>query len=380
MKILQVFKTYLPDTFGGVERVLHEVAEGTTALGFENRVLSLSAKPNPGGIPIDHHWAHSAKLHFDIASTGLSFSVGKLFRQLAAKADVIHYHFPWPVMDVLQLTSSVHKPSIVTYHSDVVKQHVLLQAYYPLMHRFLGSVDKIVATSPQYIESSPVLQRYRDKTAVIPLGVTDVPPPASDLVESWRRRVGDRFFLFIGKFRYYKGIEFLLQAATATGWPVVVAGDGDARRRIEHAAPSNVTLVGAVNDADKLALLQLCTALVLPSHLRSEAFGVVLLEASRASKPMITCDIGTGTSYANVDGVTGMVVPPADVGALAGAMQTLCRNPAAAAAMGTAARQRFEYLFGAETMCKQYADVYRAIARLPRQVTSGLRYGTGSVP
>jgi rhamnosyl/mannosyltransferase len=153
-----------------------------------------------------------------------------------------------------------------------------------------------------------------------------------------------------------------------------MAGDGEARGRLEQIMPANVTMVGAVSDADKLALLQLCTALVLPSHLRSEAFGVVLLEASRAGKPMISCELGTGTSYVNIGGVTGVVVPPADVGALAAAMQMLWHDPGAASALGKAARRRFEDLFKAETMCKQYADLYRVVARLPPRAPSRLRY------
>ncbi|MFN3622665.1 MAG: glycosyltransferase [Hyphomicrobium sp.] len=363
MKILQVFKVYLPDGFAGVERVIYEIAEGTTRLGFDHSVLSLSRSPNVDGIPIGSHHGFSARLHLDIASTPLSLAAWGLYRRLAAEADLVHFHFPWPMGDLLHMTSGVRKPTIVTYHSDVVKQKVLLRAYRPLMHRFLDRADRIVATSPGYAESSDVLQRYRSKTSVICLGIDEQHPAADPLlVEEWRRRVGDRFFLFVGQFRYYKGIDFLLAAAAQTGVPVVLAGSGSLAEHVERTRPPNVFLAGPIDDANKNALLELCTALVLPSHLRSEAFGVVLLEAARAGKPLISCEIGTGTTYVNKDGVTGIAVPPADVGALAAAMRTLANDQKMASAMGRAARDRFDQLLTARVMCRQYADLYREVA------------------
>lgn len=363
MKVLQVFKVYLPDGFAGVERVIYEIAEGTVPLGFDQRVLSLSRNPQPQGIPISRHHGYSARLELDVASTPMSLAAWGLYRKLAADADILHFHFPWPMADLLYLTGGIRKPTIVTYHSDVVKQKLLLHAYRPLMHRFLDRADKIVATSPGYVDSSEVLQRYRAKTSVICLGIDERHPAADPrLLKEWRRRVGDRFFLFIGQFRYYKGIDFLLAAAAQTGLPVVLAGSGSMLEHVEKTRPPNVFLAGAVDDADKNALLELCSALVLPSHLRSEAFGVVLLEAARAGKPLISCEIGTGTTYVNRDGVTGLAVPPADVAALSKAMQTLADDPERASAMGRAARQRFEELFTAKVMCRQYADLYHEVA------------------
>ena len=92
---------------------------------------------------------------------------------MAAEADIIHYHFPWPFMDLMHFFSRTKKPTIVTYHADIVKQIVLLQFYKPLMHRFFQSIDMIVATSPNNFQNSSVLQKYRKKTVVIPLGISE---------------------------------------------------------------------------------------------------------------------------------------------------------------------------------------------------------------
>ena len=127
-------------------------------------VLAPARRP----IHLGHHWVHQARQDLYLASTGLSLSAFSSFARLAASADLIHYHFPWPMMDLLHLATQAGKPSVVTYHSDVVRQEVLGALYRPLMWRFLSSVDRIVATSPNYLASSEVLQKFRHKTEVIP--------------------------------------------------------------------------------------------------------------------------------------------------------------------------------------------------------------------
>ena len=188
------------------------------------------------------------------------------------------------------------------------------------------------------------------------------PPEAA---AAWRRRLGERFFVFVGALRYYKGLLFLLDAAERTGYPVVIAGKGELAAELEQQVRrrrlSNVHLLGEVSEADKAMLLHLGYAFTFPSHLRSEAFGVALLEAAEFSRPMISCDLGTGTSYVNIDGETGLVVPPADSAALAAAMQRLWDDPDLAARMGGRARQRYEELFTADVMGAAYAALYRRL-------------------
>lgn len=366
MKVLHVFKTYLPDSFTGIERVIWEIAEGVSKHGVESHVLSLSTKPHADAIRVGHHTVHKAKLDLYLASTGLSWSLFGQFRRLAAEVDLVHYHFPWPMMDLLHALTRVGKPSLVTYHSDIVRQRLLSKLYSPLMHRFLGSVDRIVATSPNYAESSRVLQRYASKTTVIPIGISEpTERPSQARTDRWREKIGTGFFLFVGALRYYKGLPFLLEAARATGLPVVIAGKGELENEIVRMGLPNVTMVGSIADIDKEALLSLCTAFVFPSHLRSEAFGVSLLEAARAGKPMISCEIGTGTSFVNVDGETGLTVQPADSGALADAMQRIWRDASLAKKMGAKARARYEDLFAADRMVAQYLDLYRHLLARP---------------
>jgi glycosyltransferase involved in cell wall biosynthesis len=255
----------------------------------------------------------------------------------------------------------------VTYHSDIVRQKMLLRLYQPLKHRFLKSVDQIVATSPNYMASSAVLDHYRDKTRVITYGLDKSIYPVAEQarMDRWRALIGERFFLFVGVLRYYKGLHILLDAVANSDYPVVIVGAGPIEQELKaHAARlglTHVMFVGALDEADKVALLTLCYALVFPSHLRSEAFGISLLEGAMYGKPMISSEIGTGTSYINIDGDTGLVVPPSDPQAFGAAMQTLWDNPALAAEMGQRAEARYHELFTAERMAASYTALYHEL-------------------
>ncbi|TSH90279.1 glycosyltransferase [Verticiella sediminum] len=369
MRVLHVFKTYLPDTHGGVEQVIFQLAEGGVRHGVASQVFALSAAGTVRNQPFHHHLVHRARQDLYIASTGFSLSAIVEFRRALRGVDLIHYHFPWPYMDVLHLLSGTRLPTVLTYHSDIVKQRHLMRLYRPLMHRFLSRMDCIVASSPGYAESSPVLAALRDKVSVVPFGLdrTTYPTPDVERLASWRARVGEQFFLFVGALRYYKGLDYLLAAVEGTDLPLVICGGGDPQveARLRQAAEANPRLhfLGAQPDEDKVALLTLCRAMVLPSHLRSEAFGVSLLEAAMLARPIVCCEIGTGTTFINRDGVTGLVVPPGDAGALRAAMQRLQAEPALAQRMGVAAQERFETCFSAERMVDGYLALYRRLLR-----------------
>lgn len=142
MRVLHFYKTYLSETVGGIEQVIFQLCESSGSWGIDNHVLTLSSDPHPPVVPFGGHVVHRARLDLQLASTGFSLSVFKQFRELAAEADVVNYHFPWPFMDLVHFLTGMNKPSVVTYHSDIIRQRVLLKLYRPLMGRFLHSVDR----------------------------------------------------------------------------------------------------------------------------------------------------------------------------------------------------------------------------------------------
>lgn len=368
-RVLHFFKTYYPDSFGGIEQVIFQMCKGTARYGFTGEVLTLSPHAHDEPIEFSGHLVHQAKLDFQLASTGFSWSVFRKFAALAKQADIVHYHYPWPFMDLVHFVTRHGKPTVVTYHSDIVKQKTLLKLYRPLKNYFLNSVDCIVATSPNYLATSSVLNRYRNKVEEITYGLDKSTYPAAtpELLASWRLKLGGigRFFLFVGMLRYYKGLHILLDAVQHSDYPVVIVGAGPVEAELKaHALRlglRNIHFLGAVSDQDKVALLQLCYAVVFPSHLRSEAFGISLLEGAMFGKPMISSEIGTGTSYINVNGETGLVVAAGNPPAFRDAMNYLWDNPDRAAEMGRRAEARYWQLFTAEKMAESYANLYKKL-------------------
>lgn len=370
MRVLHFYKTSFPDTMGGVEQVINQIARGARAFGVESDVLSLTTERLERTVEIDGYLAHRARLDFQIASTGFSASAFLRFSQLAKTADVIHYHFPWPFADMVHFATRVKKPTLVTYHSDIIRQKYLLKLYRPLKRRFLGSMDRIVATSPNYLATSDVLVEYSEKVSVIPIGLDKATYPQPERLQFWREKLGLKFFLFVGVIRYYKGLHILMEAAQAADYPIAIAGAGPIERDLKAQAKQlglhNVHFLGFLPDEDKVALLKLCYAVVFPSHLRSEAFGISLLEGAMYGKPMISSEIGTGTTFINIGGETGLVVPPSNPAALSQAMRYLWEHPNVAAEMGQRAEERYWKYFTADKMVRSYVDMYDDLVKLHR--------------
>ena len=375
MRILHFYKTSLPDTIGGVEQVINQIARGANRFGVQTDVLSLTPDRVARTIELDGYLAHRARLDFQIASTGFSASAFVRFAQLARKADLIHYHFPWPFMDVVHFATRVKRPTVVTYHSDIIRQKHLLKLYRPLQAKFLASVDRIVATSPNYLATSGVLEKLAHKVDVIPIGMdkSTYPKATAAKLAEWTARLGSRFFLFVGAIRYYKGLHILVKAAQGTPYPVVIVGAGPIEVKLKAQAAAlgvtNIHFLGHLPEDDKVALLTLCYGVVFPSHLRSEAFGISLLEGAMFGKPLISSEIGTGTTFINIAGETGLVVPPGEPQALRDAMRYLWEHPAEAARMGVRAEQRYWQHFTAEQMVKGYVDLYNHLVNAPKRLT-----------
>lgn len=367
MRVLHVYRTFFPDTQGGLEEVIRQICKNTQAHGVESRVFCLSHQPEPAIVEYDGITVYRAKCTLEIASCDISLSALGLFKDLVQWADLVHYQFPWPFADMLHLAARVTKPTVLTYQSDIVRQQGLLKLYRPLKRKFLKQMTAIVATSPNYFATSTMLQHHAEKVTVIPIGVDEASYPQvndSDL-DAMRLRVGEKFFLFIGVLRYYKGLHILLDAVKNTDLPVVIVGRGAEesalKAQVQRLGLKNVQFLGYVSNAEKVALLKLALAVVFPSHLRSEAFGVSLLEGAMYGKPMICCEIGTGTSFVNAAGETGLVVAPQDSQQLRKAMETLAAKPELVATFGKAARQRYENLFTGRKMGADYAALYQKL-------------------
>ena len=378
LKVLHCYKTYYPATYGGIEQVIFQLSEAVTAAGGESMVFCVN---NPEGNkvePFHGHYVYRAKKSFEIASTPFSFEALNKFSKLAKQYDIIHYHFPYPFMDMLHFASGIKKPTIVSYHSDIIKQKSLMKLYNPLMNCFLSDVDKIVAASPNYLKSSDVLQKYIKKVSIIPYGIPDITKfetnSVTDLEISEKFPLG--YFLFVGSFRYYKGLHFLLEAMKGTDIPIVLLGASGEEKKLKDFTKNNkmnnIHFVGAREDAIKYSYLSKAVGFVFPSHLRSEAFGISLVEAACFNLPLICCEIGTGTSYININDETGIVVDGGNVDQLKQAIITLWNDPTKRSCYGGKARKRYEETFTSEQMANAYLDLYKEVIGQYNKENTGL--------
>ena len=371
LKVLNIYRTYFPDPPGGLQEAIRQICATTSNFGVENTIFTLSPNSQPKIIAMPEATVVRERSWLAPASCDIGgLAAFSTYSKLMTHADVVHYFHPWPFADVLNALKVKDKPTVLTYISDVVRQRFLGTLYSPLMWRTLRNMDVIVANCPAYVETSPVLSHasIRNKVRVIPLGIDEnTYPQIGD--NSVLKRLGiveaEPYFLFLGVLRYYKGIHTLISAAKNIKAKIIIAGSGPEAETLKHQAReyglNNVIFAGQVTDAEKVALIKSCLALVLPSHLRSEAYGMVLVEASMMKKPMISCEIGTGTSYVNLHEVTGFVVPPESPQRLEAAMQELLVDEALANKMGLAARSRYEQLFSGAALGQAYASLYKEL-------------------
>ncbi|MFT7246260.1 MAG: glycosyltransferase involved in cell wall biosynthesis, partial [Candidatus Azotimanducaceae bacterium] len=229
------------------------------------------------------------------------------------------------------------------------------------------SASSVVATSNQYRDSSLVLKSLQRHIDVVPIGIDEnsYPQPTYETATRMEQTFGSGFFFFVGMLRYYKGLHILLEACKGTDLEVVIAGGGpledELKQKVKIEGISNVRFAGRVTDEEKIALIDLSKAMVFPSHLRSEAFGVTLVEGLMRGKPLISAEVGTGTSYVNQHDDTGFVVQADDPVALRVAMTRLATNEEEAFGFGRAARQRYEALFTSDRMALAYQTIYKRL-------------------
>lgn len=370
-RVLNIYKTYFPDPPGGLQEAIRQICLSTSEESVENTIFTLSPQPEPKYIKMPEGKVFREQSWLAPASCDLGgFAAFAKFSKLAKQVDILHYFFPWPFADVLHNLVTPDKPAVLTYISDVVRQRFLGAAYAPLMKRMLRQMKIIVANCPAYAKTSPILMDpfIRDKVRIIPLGINEETYPKLGDSKIFTRigvSIAEPYFLFLGVLRYYKGLHTLISAAKHLNAKVVIAGSGPEGKKLkkqaEYLGVKNIIFAGQVTDKEKLSLMQNCKAFILPSHLRSEAYGMVLVEASMMGKPMITCEIGTGTSFVNKHEETGLVVKPENVDEMSDAMHIFLNNNTLTQNLGKSARSRYENMFSGKALGKAYSKVYQEV-------------------
>lgn len=373
LSVLHIGK-FFPPHRGGMEVFLADLVTAQHAQGIKAAVLV-------HGTPLaeDPSWLVRTPVQGQLVYAPIALD----FRAALARAiaqhqpDVLHLHMPNnAVFWALTLPQARGIPWVVHWHSDVVVSKIrrvlalAYRVYRPFEQAVLEKADRIVATSPPYLEASEPLQAWRSKCVVVPLGLST--PPATSPSESktplpWQR--GTLRLLSIGRLTYYKGFETLIKAvANMPGVELVIAGDGELRDSLAALIAANtppgqtpaVQLVGNISDAEKNALLQSCDVFCLASRERTEAFGMVLLEAMLHARPCIVSDLpGSGMPWVVQQAQTGLLAMTEDTSSWQRAIQQLQAAPALRAQLGANGQQALHTHFSidacAHTLSQQYA-------------------------
>jgi len=301
---------------------------------------------------------------FNFSSAPVCPAMASAIRE--AQADLIHIHLPNPTAILAYFASRARGRLVLTYHSDIIRQKILGRAFWPFLRRALERAEAVIVATPKHISSSPILRRYSERCRVIPYGIEvgSFQQPDAATVKDIRRRHGPRIVLGVGRLVYYKGFEFLIRAMKDVEGQLLIIGDGPLRASLQREAEElglsdKVTFLIDVNDVRPF--YQAANVFALSSIARSEAFGIVQLEAMACGIPVVNTNLDSGVTFVSQDGVTGLTVPPADANALAQAINSLLDDPARSAQFGEAGRVRVAKEFSLEGMTRRTLELYAEV-------------------
>ena len=367
LKVLQVNKLYSPVT-GGIERIVQYIAEGLKD-DVDMQVLVCQTKGRGCDDVINGVKVHRAGSMGILFSLPISFPFLFMFRNMAGKADIVHIHCPFPLADLACMLSGYKGKVVVSWHSDVVKQKKLMLLYRPVMEWLLKRADVIIVSANGTIEGSSYLGPYKEKCRIIPFAVNpEVDRKGKEYLETLPlRRIDEEQitrFLFVGRLVYYKGVDVLLRAFTKVeNAKLHIVGSGELENQLKNFVYSNnmsdkVSFKGNISDQELEREFEDCDVFVLPSVMKSEAFGLVQQEAMAYGKPVINTKLKSGVPEVSVDGETGITVEPGNVDGLAKAMQELIDNPVKRLQLGKAARKKVDEQYTMEVMLERIRKVY----------------------
>lgn len=363
--VLQLGKFY--PVRGGVEKVMYDLTVGLSERGVDCDMLCALSE---GGSQVTAINAHArligCRTWMKIAATMISPGMIFTLRKICRKYAIIHVHHPDP-MACLALFLSGYKGKVVLHwHSDVQKQKTLLKLYRPLQEWLLRRADLIVGTTPVYTAESPCLAHVQHKIVCLPIGVPPIVPDPGK-VEVLKKAYPDKLIVFsLGRLVAYKGYRFLVEAARYLGdeYIVLIGGAGaleDELRTYIKAwgLEDKVRLLGRISDEDLPAYYGTCKVFCLSSVQKTEAFGIVQIEAMSCCKPVVATNIpGSGVSWVNAHGQSGLNVAPGSGRELAEAIMAIAGDETIYREYSRRAEQHYRNTFTKEKMIENLLDIY----------------------
>lgn len=361
MKLLLAYRDYFTDLPGGIERHVHQLAHGLASRADVD--VLVGSKDGPTVVRDGPVAVHVRKELFRAQGIPVVPGLGRQMR--SGGYDLIHIHSPNPTAEAALLMSRSKTARVATYHADIDRGATLFPLYRGFLRRVYGTVDRILVSSQELLNGSKFLSKLPEDLAarirIVPLAVdlSRFRPRGSGPDKG--RDDGLPVVLFVGRMRYYKGIDFLIEAMKKLPARLVLAGDGPflagAIQQGRAVLGDRFESLGRVTEDELPALYASADVFCLPSTSRAEAFGMAVLEAMASGLPVVTTDVGTATSAINVHGGTGLVVPPRSVPDLRDALSLLVNDQDLRHRLGARSRMRAEE-YGIDRMVSSVFDMY----------------------
>ena len=368
MKILQLGKFY--PLKGGVEKVMYALAEKLSEQGIDCDAMFASKDGHAEDFQLNEHChIYICRTFFEAKATMIAPTMVTTLQQIRDRYDLIHIHHPDPMAALALYVSGFKGRVVLHWHSDIIRQNNLLKFYRPLQSWLIRRADIIVGTSPVYLKQSDALTLVQEKCCCIPIGVYETKSNPTLTAKLCKQYTGKHIVFSLGRLVLYKGYEYLIEAAMhlPDDYVVLIGGTG---HQYNHLAAyieklglqKKVKLLGFIPDENLGAYFDACDVFCLSSIDKREAFAIVQVKAMIHGCPIVSTDIpGSGVSWVNQNGVTGITVPPCDSQALAHAIEELCVDEQRRQRYSRQARQRYEELFRMEDMVAKTAALYKKL-------------------
>lgn len=355
---------------GGVEKVMYTFMVGLSRNGLACDMLCASADGEVGTTEIG---ASSNLLKtptiIKLAATMISPQMIVKLRSICNSYDIIHVHHPDPMATLALRLSGYKGKVIVHWHSDIVKQRILLQAYKPLQSWLIKRADNILGTSPVYVQESLALKAYQHKIDYLPIGVRKRDADENLVAMIRNKYPGKKIIFTMGRLVEYKGYDYLIEAASLLpdNYIILIGGSGPLKEDLRDTVKGfllnrKVRIIGFVPRELESAYYAACDIFCLSSTIKTEAYAIVQAEAMSAGKPVIATNIpGSGVSWVNQHGVSGLNVEPGNSRELAQAIRTICEDDELYRKLSLGALRRFEENFTLEAMTKGLIDIYKKV-------------------
>ncbi len=376
---------YYPPAPGGIETHVQVLARAQAQLGasvqvacvnhaspagrdltWSRRGMTVTTTEDDQGVRVTRlgRSVHAAKLD-------LVPDLSRFFRKHSS-ADILHLHTPNPTMLLALAAMRPRTPLVITHHSDVVQQKYLYPVFQPFESLVYRKASRVISNSPMYADGSERLRAMQGVVHTIPMGLSLDPflnpsPKAMQFAAELRAQHGGPLWLAVGRCVYYKGFHVALSALREVPGKLVLVGQGPFKEdliRLSHqlGVADRVVWVPYLDQHELVGAYQAATAFWFPSNARSEAFGLVQVEAMASRCPVINTSIPcSGVAWVSGHEQTGLTVPVEDAAAFAAAARRLLADQPLRDRLATAGRQRAVECFSDQTMASRTLELYADI-------------------